>query len=85
MLDKFDRKIAPKCMELYTFSVQKYSTRDSQVIWDNVDRFFINDDKWRLEQQAIETKGIFTPAKSFDIKKFKKDYFKRMDFISHFE
>ena len=85
MLDKFDRKIAPKCMGLHTFSVQKYSTRDSQVIWDNVDRFFINDDKWRIEQQTIKTEGILLPEIPFDLKRFKKDYFKLMDFISSFE
>ena len=57
-----------------------------QEIIHNVDRFFISQPlDWLLERDALSTKGVLTEQTNFDLKKFKKDYFKRMDFISHFE
>ena len=53
---------------------------------DNIDRFFYSETQnWLREQYALDTQNVLTSETNFNLKKFKQNYFDKMDFLSHFE
>ena len=89
-IKQIDRSIVPEVLSLEEYSCLIYVERDQEmlqkVIYDNVDRFFVsNPEKWLYDTSAISTKGVLTTDCKFDVNKFKENYCKHIEFISHFE
>lgn len=85
--NSFDRISVPKLPEIESYSFYTcVNPTHKNYILDNVDRFFYPiEQNWIYEQNAINTKGVLTPNTSFNLEKFKQNYFDKMDFLSHFE
>lgn len=84
----FDRNIAPVLLEICTFSYfsKNQNVDDKIFITDNIDRFFYSETQnWLREQYALDTQNVLTSETNFNLKKFKQNYFDKMDFLSHFE
>lgn len=85
--NSFDRNLAPKLPEFEGYSFYtSANTAYKDYLLDNVDRFFYPiEQNWIYEQNAIDTNGLLTLETEFNLKKFKQNYFDKMDFLSHFE
>jgi len=83
-----DRNIIPEVLPIvrYSYIVDQSTEEPKRVIFDNVDRFFATDPElWIYESGAIDTKGVLKPRCGFDAQKFRENYCKHIEFISHFE
>ena len=88
MLKSYDRNITSELPELCTFSYFFENQNSEEIIFikDNVDRFFYPQTiNWLYEQYGMSTTGVLTIKTRFNLESFKKTYFDKMDFLSHFE
>lgn len=88
MFKRLERSIAPELPELCTFSYffENQNSEEKIFIRDNVDRFFYAPPNvWLYEQHGLSTNKVLTYETNFDVKSFKRNYFDKMDFLSHFE
>lgn len=82
---KINRKIAPKVISAAAYSYLMQQGNDNRVIQDNVDRFYISSpDIWLFQHDAINTYDVLMNG-NWDREKFKENYCRHIDFISHFE
>lgn len=85
-LYSFDRNIVSELPRICTFSYFFQNANDNFFIKDNIDRFFYSEEQnWLREQGALNTQNVLTPKTNFNLKKFKQNYFDKMNFLSHFE
>lgn len=86
--EKIDRSIVPEIFMLAGYSsIIDHSKEEAQrIIFDNVDRFYVsNSEVWLSESGVVDTKKLIVYQGGFDAQKFRENYCKHIEFISHFE
>lgn len=82
---KINRKIAPEVIPVAAYSYLMQQGNGYRIIQDNVDRFYISSpDVWLFQHDAINTYDVLNNG-DWDREKFKENYCKHIDFITHFE